>query len=166
MDLKSSDRRMKQHESWVDISMLMLFNKRPEAIVRRHSSRQVFLRLPRNLLENTCVGVFFTELLQSCASEKLSFSNALALTLIWVWPPHPHPPLIRAKFGIFNLPQLSDIGQKFYPPPLQDKTIKNPPRLGLTHSFPMHCKVFWCLQRVEKGCIGNEWVNQQSAFEI
>ena len=140
MDLESSDRRMKQHESWVDISMLMLFNKRPEAIVRRHSSRQVFLRLPRNLLENTCVGVFFTEHLQSCASEKLSFSNALALTLIWVWPPHPHPPLnnsemvkavalafcsikehfitdIRAKFGIFNLPQLSDIGQTFYPPP-------------------------------------------------
>ena len=22
-----------------------------------------------------------------------------------------------------------------------------------------NCKVFWCFQRVEKGCIGNEWVN-------
>ena len=130
--------------------MLMLFNKRPEAIVRRHSSRQVFLRKPRNSLENTCVGVFFTEYLQSCASEKLSFSNALALTLIWVWPHH--PPLnnsetvkavalavcsikehfitdIRAKCGIFNLPQLSDIGQKFYPPPPSKQNHKNPTQI-------------------------------------
>ena len=37
----------------------------------------------------------------------------------------------------------------------------------LTHSFPMHpfstplnLTVFWCFQRVEKGCIGNDWVNQ------
>ena len=136
MDLESSDRRMKQHESWVDISMSMLFNKRPEAIVRRHSSRQVFLRLPRNLLENTCVGVFFTELLQSCASEKLSFSNALALTLIWVWPPHPHPPLIRAKFGIFNLLQLSDIGQKFYPPPPSRQNHKKPTQIRANPFIP------------------------------
>ena len=40
----------------------------------------------------------------------------------------------------------------------------------LTHFFPMQSfftpwkyqknrKVFWCFQGVEKGCIGNEWVN-------
>ena len=28
----------------------------------------------------------------------------------------------------------------------------------LTHLFPMHRKVFWCFQGIEKGCIGNEWV--------
>ena len=28
----------------------------------------------------------------------------------------------------------------------------------LTHSLPMHRKVFWCFHGVEKGYIGNEWV--------
>ena len=27
------------------------------------------------------------------------------------------------------------------------------------HPFSTHLTVFWCFQRVEKGCIGNEWVN-------
>ena len=61
----------------------------PEAIVCRRSSSQVFLRLWKNSLENTCVGVFFTEHLHSSASEKRSFCNASALTLIWVWPSPP-----------------------------------------------------------------------------
>ena len=44
---------------------------------------------------------------------------------------------------------------------------------SLTHSFPMHpfptpwkCKVFWCFQRVEKRCIGNEWVKTKTSMHL
>ena len=47
----------------------------------------------------------------------------------------------------------------------------------LNHLFSMHPfsnplktsenrKVFWCLQRVEKGCIGNEWVKKRNLATI
>ena len=32
--------------------------------------------------------------------------------------------------------------------------------MKLTHSFPMHRKVFRCFQGVEKGCIGNTWAKK------
>ena len=39
----------------------------------------------------------------------------------------------------------------------------------LTHLFPMHpfsthLTVFWCFQGVEKGCIGNKWLNLDSVL--
>ena len=30
-------------------------------------------------------------------------------------------------------------------------------QIYLTDLFPMHSKVFWCFQVVEKGCVGNKW---------
>ena len=47
------------------------------------------------------------------------------------------------------------------------------PLLFLTHSFRMHYSliasenftVFWCFLGVEKGCIGNEWVNKTTLKE-
>ena len=36
--------------------------------------------------------------------------------------------------------------------------ISNPPFLHPLETSE-HRKVFWCFQGIEKGCIGNEWVN-------
>ena len=36
----------------------------------------------------------------------------------------------------------------------------------LTHSFPMHRKVFWCFQEVEQGWSGNKWFNAENELKL
>ena len=39
-------------------------------------------------------------------------------------------------------------------------------RMKLTHLFSMHLTVFWRFQGVEKGCIGNKWVNRWKCWRV
>ena len=85
---------------------------------------------------------------------RLIFHSLLILTVFLKLRP---PPFILNP-RLLNLTKISD------PPFILTSPFMR--HLRVTHSFPMHPlktsqnhKVVLCFQRVEKGCIGNEWIN-------
>ena len=73
--------------------------------------------------------------------------------------------MLGTVYSHFRLCTITDILRSLaYSEPCLLRHIQPFSFFSLTHLLPMHRKVFWCFQGVEKGCIGNEWVKEKEWF--